>query len=101
MILLPTTAWTTPVFRLKAEPVNARILPEGEALTPMLGFNGSSPGPELRVRQGDWLTVAFENGSGRRARSSITHSTSLTRAPTGTTPITGPGNRWQEDFTVP
>ena len=60
---LPATAWTAPTFRLKAGSVDARILPEG--LTPMLGFNGSTPGPELRVHQGDRVSVAFENGSGR------------------------------------
>ncbi len=63
--LLPKTAWATPAFRLKAGPVDARILSGGEGLTPMLGFNGSTPGPELRVRQGDRVPVAFENGSGR------------------------------------
>ncbi len=28
----------------------------------MLGFNGSTPGPEIRVRQGGRISVAFENG---------------------------------------
>ncbi len=63
--LLPTTAWAAPAIRLKAEPVTARILPDGESLTRMLGFNGSSPGPELRFRQGERVSVSFENGSGR------------------------------------
>ena len=64
-VLLPGTAWAKPAFRLKAGPVTARLLPEGEAPTRMLGFNGSSPGPELRFRQGDRASVSFENGSGR------------------------------------
>ena len=63
--LLPMTAWAAPAIRLKAEPVTARILPEGEAPTPMLGFNGSSPGPELRFRQGERVSVSFENGTGQ------------------------------------
>ena len=63
--LLPTTAWAAPAFRLKAGPVDARILPEGNGPTRMLGFNGSTPGPELRVRQGDRVSIAFENGAGR------------------------------------
>ena len=50
--LLLTTSWAAPAFRLKARPFDARILPGGEAVTPMLGFNGSTPGPGLRVRQG-------------------------------------------------
>ncbi|MYF88732.1 MAG: multicopper oxidase family protein, partial [Boseongicola sp. SB0676_bin_33] len=32
--------------------------------TPSLGFNGSTPGPVLRVRQGDELVVNFENRTG-------------------------------------
>ena len=63
--LLPATGWAVPAFRLKAGPVDARILPEGAGVTPMLGFNGSTPGPELRVRQRDRVSIAFENGSGR------------------------------------
>ena len=66
MALFPVTGLAAPSIRLKAGPVTARILPEGESLTPMLGFNGSSPGPELRIRQGERLAVTFENGSGRR-----------------------------------
>ncbi len=34
-----------PGFRLKAEPVTDQILPEGEGITPMLGFNGSTLRP--------------------------------------------------------
>ncbi len=64
-VLLPTPTWAAQSIQLKAGPVDARILPGDEAVTPMLGFNGSTPGPELRVRQGDRLSVAFENGSGQ------------------------------------
>ena len=104
MILLPATAWTTAAFRLKAEPVNARILPEGEALTPMLGFNGSSPGPELRVRQGDWLTVAFENGSGRRSAihwHGIHIDNAMDGVPDLTQPAVEPGAIFDYAFNVP
>ena len=51
-------------MRLTAEPVVAQILPEGSGTTPSLGFNGSTPGPVLRVRQGDELAVTFENRAG-------------------------------------
>ena len=50
--------------RLTAEPVVAQILPEGSGTTPSLGFNGGTPGPVLRVRQGDELHVNFENRTG-------------------------------------
>ena len=63
MILLPTVGRATPtVTRLRAEPVTIAILPEGDGLTRMLGFNGSSPGPEIRARQGERISVSFENG---------------------------------------
>ena len=65
MVFVPATARAAPALRLKAGPVDARILPEGEGLTPMLGFNGSTPGPELRMPRGSRVSVSFENGSGR------------------------------------
>ena len=61
--LAPATGWTAPsAMRLKAEPVTVRLQPDGQGLTHMLGFNGSSPGPEIRARQGGRVAVAFENG---------------------------------------
>jgi len=53
--------------RLTAEPVLTQIL-AGEfsdyGPTPSLGFNGSAPGPLLKVRQGEELAVSFENRTG-------------------------------------
>ncbi|MBV7396646.1 multicopper oxidase family protein [Mameliella sediminis] len=46
---------------LRAEPVVAQILDPGEGATAMFGFNGSTPGPELRMTEGQRLTVAFQN----------------------------------------
>ena len=50
--------------RLTAEPVLTQIL-AGEfsdyGPTPSLGFNGGTPGPLLKVRQGEELAVSFEN----------------------------------------
>lgn len=48
-------------FVLRAEPSRLQILPEGEAVTALLGFNGSTPGPELRVPKGKEVAVRFEN----------------------------------------
>ena len=45
-------------FDLTASPVRKRI---GEAELRMLAYNGSTPGPLLRVRQGSEITVRFEN----------------------------------------
>ncbi|MEP5091505.1 MAG: multicopper oxidase family protein [Paracoccaceae bacterium] len=55
-------------LRLRAEPVLTQIL-AGEFAdygpTPSLGFNGSTPGPLFKVRQGDELAVSFENRTGQ------------------------------------
>ena len=45
-------------FDLKASPVRKRI---GEAEVRMLAYNGSIPGPTLRVKQGSSITVRFDN----------------------------------------
>ena len=65
--LIPMIGWAAPAIRLKAAPITARILPEGDGLTRILGFNGSAPGPELRAHRGDRVSVSFENGSGQRS----------------------------------
>ena len=46
---------------LTASNITAQILPSGSKPAQMMGFNGSSPGPILRVPQGDALSVRFEN----------------------------------------
>jgi FtsP/CotA-like multicopper oxidase with cupredoxin domain len=47
---------------LKAEMVTQQILPDGDGATSMLGFNGSMPGPELRVQRGERVNIKVENG---------------------------------------
>jgi len=49
-------------YRLRAEAVTQQLLPDGEPATAMLGFNGSMPGPELRLRRGERVTIDVENG---------------------------------------
>jgi FtsP/CotA-like multicopper oxidase with cupredoxin domain len=58
---LPTFA-AQDKLRLKAEMVMQQILPDGDGATAMLGFNGSMPGPELRVRRGERVSIEVENG---------------------------------------
>lgn len=60
---MPGAALAAPLV-LRAEPVTAQILPEGDGTTKQLGFNGSTPGPELRYRAGDVLDLRFENAIG-------------------------------------
>jgi len=103
-ILFPTTGWTTAPLRLKAGPVTARMLPEDDRLTSMLGFNGSTPGPELRVRQGDRLSVSFENGAGQ-ASTIHWHGIHLDNAMDGVPDLTQaavrPGETFHYAFDVP
>ncbi len=47
--------------QLTASQFSAQILPAGNPKTPVMGFNGSSPGPELRVKQGQAVNVLFQN----------------------------------------
>jgi FtsP/CotA-like multicopper oxidase with cupredoxin domain len=58
---MPAFAAESPL-RLKAEAVTQQILPDEERVTAMLGFNGSTPGPELRVRRGERVNIEVENG---------------------------------------
>lgn len=59
--LAPSVSFGATKSKLIAEPVMAQILPEGQPATPSLGFNGGTPGPVLRVRQGDVLEIQFQN----------------------------------------
>ncbi|MFT6168739.1 MAG: FtsP/CotA-like multicopper oxidase with cupredoxin domain [Celeribacter sp.] len=47
---------------MRAEIVTQQILPEGEAATTLLGFNGSMPGPTVRLRRGVRASIDVENG---------------------------------------
>jgi len=49
-------------FRLKAAPGQARLAPEPYGETPVWSYNGTVPGPEIRVRRGDRLRIMVENG---------------------------------------
>jgi FtsP/CotA-like multicopper oxidase with cupredoxin domain len=49
-------------FRLRAGVSRIRLLPRPGAETEVWSYNGSVPGPALRVRQGERVRVAVENG---------------------------------------
>ena len=103
-ILFPTVGWTTAPLRLRAGPVTAQILPEDNRPTSMLGFNGSTPGPELRVRQGDRLSVSFENGAGQESAihwHGIHLDNAMDGVPDLTQPTVRPGETFRYAFDVP
>lgn len=59
---LPTLANAAEMgHSLVAEPVMTQLLPDGNPPTQMLGFNGRSPGPLLRLKQGQSNSVTFSN----------------------------------------
>ena len=61
----PLSAFAAPAvreFRLRAAPGRVRLVPEPHGETPAWCYNGSVPGPEIRVRQGERLRIAVENG---------------------------------------
>jgi FtsP/CotA-like multicopper oxidase with cupredoxin domain len=49
-------------FRLRAAPGRAKLAPALEGGVPAWCYNGDVPGPEIRVRQGDRLRIAVDNG---------------------------------------
>jgi FtsP/CotA-like multicopper oxidase with cupredoxin domain len=62
--LVPRITLASTPTELVTQPVSAQILPVGEPATPMLGFNGSTPGPVLRTRQGEIFDIRFRNQIG-------------------------------------
>ena len=102
--LLPATGKAAPM-RLKSGPVTARLLPPEEGLTtPMLGFNGSTPGPELRARAGGRIAIAFDNAT---AQGSAIHwhgihlENAMDGVPDLTQTLVAPGASFDYDFAVP
>lgn len=62
-VIAPSISLAAPSAKvLRAEALTQQILPEKYAgHTSVLGFNGSVPGPELRVVQGERINVRLEN----------------------------------------
>ncbi|MEO9825392.1 MAG: multicopper oxidase family protein [Paracoccaceae bacterium] len=102
-LTLPNVALASPSV-LRAEHVKAQILPEGDGVTDMLGFNGSTPGPELRVRQGETLALRFDNQTDEGS-SLHWHGIRLENAMDGvpgmTQPLVEPGESFDYRFQTP
>lgn len=60
-LVTPNLSWARAPMQLTAETVLAQILPPDDPKTAMLGFNGNTPGPEIRVRRGAQVQVQFNN----------------------------------------
>ncbi|MEQ8441295.1 MAG: multicopper oxidase family protein [Alphaproteobacteria bacterium] len=61
IITNPTHAAGARSFSLQAAAGRARLVPEPHGETPAWCYNGTIPGPEMRVRQGERLRVTVEN----------------------------------------
>ena len=60
----PSPAQAAPLreVTLRAAPGRIRLVPAADAETPAWSYNGSVPGPEIRVKQGERLRITVENG---------------------------------------
>src|SRR3546814_7514647 len=47
---------------LQAAPGRVRLVPEPYGETPAWCYNGAVPGPQIRLRQGERVRIAVENG---------------------------------------
>ena len=93
-------------MRLRAEPVAVRLLPdeEGHGPTAMLGFNGRTPGPEIRAVEGGRVSVAFENGIGQPSAvhwHGIHIDNAMDGVPGLTQEAVAPGATFEYDFAAP
>ncbi|MDE0172703.1 MAG: multicopper oxidase family protein [Defluviicoccus sp.] len=103
--LLPATG-RAGAMRLRAEPVAVRLLPdeEGHGPTAMLGFNGRTPGPEIRAVEGGRVSVAFENGIGQPSAvhwHGIHIDNAMDGVPGLTQDAVAPGATFEYDFAAP
>ena len=91
--------------RLVAAPGRAQIVPETFAgPTPVWAFNGTAPGPVLRVRAGERLAVDVENGLDQPT-SVHWHGIRIDNAMDGVPGLTqaaiAPGEQFPYDFVAP
>lgn len=101
---VPRFAMAAQPLPLRAEPVTAQILDPGDPATPMLGFNGATPGPELRVPEGGRLHVAFENALNMPTAvhwHGIRIDNAMDGVPGMTQSAVAPGERFDYDFIAP
>jgi FtsP/CotA-like multicopper oxidase with cupredoxin domain len=89
---------------LRAGPASARLLEEGGPETRLWGYDGSVPGPLLRLRQGEELAVTLENGL-EQETAVHWHGIRIDNAMDGAVGLTQeavpPGGRFDYRFTPP
>jgi FtsP/CotA-like multicopper oxidase with cupredoxin domain len=91
-------------YRLVAGPTSANLVGDGHPLTDVWAYNGSTPGPVLRVRQGTPLRVVLEN---RLTETTTIHwhgirlPIAMDGVPGISQPPVAPGERFVYEFTPP
>ncbi len=91
-------------YRIRAAPGNAHLLGSEHPKTKVWAYNGSVPGPEIRVRQGDRLRVLVENKLGEQTTThwhGLRVPNSMDGVPHLTQKPIEPGEAFQYEFDVP
>lgn len=93
-----------PPLTLRASSARARLLGQGRPETEIWGYNGTSPGPMLRVRKGEKLRVALENAL-PQPTTVHWHGVRIDNAMDGVPDVTqaaiAPGETFNYEFTAP
>jgi FtsP/CotA-like multicopper oxidase with cupredoxin domain len=103
-VLAPYSVSASAQQVLTAQPVKAQILPAGDPMTQMLGFNGSTPGPTLRTKQGELFDIRFDN---QIDQGSAVHwhglriENAMDGVPGMTQPLVEPGSAFTYRFRAP
>ena len=91
-------------YRLATKPVVANLTGDGHPNTSVWAYNGTVPGPELRVRQGDPVRVLVSNNLGEDTTLHL-HGIRLPNAMDGVPGLTQkpirPGESFTYEFTPP
>jgi FtsP/CotA-like multicopper oxidase with cupredoxin domain len=91
-------------YRLAAKPVVANLKGEGHPNTAVWAYNGTVPGPALRIRQGDPVRVVVSNNLGEDTTVHL-HGIRLPNAMDGVPGLTQkpirPGESFSYEFTPP
>lgn len=89
---------------LEARPANLQLVPEPARPTPVLGFNGSVPGPLLRYKKGEEIKIRLVNRLDR-STSLNWHGVRIVNAMDGVAGLTQdpvpPGGKFDYRFTPP
>jgi FtsP/CotA-like multicopper oxidase with cupredoxin domain len=90
---------------LEAKPARQQLAPAQYPATEIWGYNGVTPGPTLRVKQGDRLRVTLANALPQLATTIHWHGVRVPNAMDGvphlTQPPVEPGQRFGYEFAVP